>query len=40
MLNIFDKQYANRVDFNSRRNENRFTVANARGAHVGVKYNF
>ena len=40
LLNIFDTQFANRADFNARRNENRFTVGNNRTAHAGVKYNF
>ncbi len=40
LLNIFDDLYANRVSFNSFRNENSYTVGNPRAFHFGARYNF
>lgn len=40
LLNVLDKQHANRVSYSTFRNENSFTVGNERAIHGGVKYNF
>ena len=40
VLNILDKQYANRASFSPWRNANSYTVGNPRAFHFGVRYHF